>query len=418
MEILLKSVKAIFPGVKPDKPRDILVRNGKIEKIGENLSTEGDSIDLSGAYVSPGWFDMQANFCDPGYEQKEDLVSGSNAAAAGGFTGVAVVTSTQPPLHSKAEIEYIRNKSKGLVVDVFPIGTITHNLDGKEISEMYDMHLSGAVAFSDDKKPVSNSGLLMRALLYAKNFGGLIMTHCEDKTISLDGKMNEGPISTSLGLKGIPALAEELMIARNIHLSEYTGTRIHISSVSTAAGVDLIRKAKKKGLHITCSVNAFHLLLNDALLLTFDSNYKVNPPLRGEEDIKALVSGLEDGTIDAITSDHSPEDQEGKVVEFDHATFGMISLETTFSMIRMAAPSISLERLVELMAVNPRKILNLPLPELKEGQKANFTFFKPDDHWTFMQKHIRSRSKNSPMLGQEVKGKVIGVLNNGILQLN
>ncbi|MEW6467632.1 MAG: dihydroorotase [Bacteroidota bacterium] len=413
MNLLIKSAKVTDPNSPfNNKVVDIRIVNGVIKEVKPGLSEgKGEKVfKVKNLHVSPGWFDMQANFRDPGYEYKEDLLSGCRAAAAGGFTGVAVMPSTLPPIHSKAEVEYVKNKTKGNAVDVYPIGTVSHNLEGKDLSEMYDMHLAGAIAFSDDKKAISDSGLLVRALLYVKNFGGLIITHCDDRKISLDGKMNEGKTSTRLGLKGIPALAEELMVARNIYLAEYAGARIHFSDISTKGSVELVREAKKRKLKVTASVNAYNLALDDSVLEGFDTNYKTNPPLRTQADINALKQGLADGTIDCITSDHAPEDVENKVVEFDHAAFGMTGLETAFALANMNRGKMSLAQLVEKMALNPRKILGLPVPKIRKGEKANLTLFDPDLGWTLEGNAVRSKSRNTPFMGKKLRGKALWIV--------
>jgi dihydroorotase len=419
MHILIKSAKILdkssaFHG----KTADILIEDGIIKQIGENLkSNKAEIIEKENLHVSIGWFDMRVNFRDPGFEYKEDIFSGIKAAASGGFTGVLVMPSTLPPIHSKAEVEYIRNKSKGAVVDVFPAGTVSHRLEGKDLSEMYDMHLSGAIAFTDDKQAVSDPGLLQKALLYVKGFNGLIISFPEDKKIASDGKINEGVISTSTGLKGTPALAEELMIARDIYLTEYTDSRLHIATVSSAKSVELIRQAKKKGLQITAEVTAHHLALDESELLDFDSNFKVKPPLRTSEDIKALVEGLADGTIDVICSDHSPEDIEMKQREFDHAAFGTIGLESAFGAANAAvSASIDVEDLIEKISINPRKVLGLKIPAIKEGEKANLTLFTPNEEWTFDQQHIKSKSNNTPFKGKKLRGRAVAVINNGLME--
>jgi dihydroorotase len=363
-------------------------------------------------------FQQAGLICRPGYEHKEDLQSGIRAAAAGGFTGVAVTSATNPPIHSKAQVQYIKTNTENSIVEVHPIGTITHNREGKELSEMYDMQLAGAIAFSDDKNPVSNSGILLRALLYSKNFNGLVMAHCDDKSISQDGQMNEGINSTKLGLKGIPALAEELMISRNIFLAEYTGAPLHISNVSSKGSVELIREAKAKGLKITSSVNAYNVSLDDTLLLGFDSNYKLNPPLRTKADIEALRKGVADGTIDVITTDHRPQDIESKDIEFDHASNGMIALESAFGLINTNKGKLKLEAIINSLTTRPRDILKIKPVTIKENEPANITMFDPDMEWVFDKKHIQSKSSNTPLKGSKFKGKVIGVINRKQMVLN
>ena len=414
MNILIKSARIVEPGSSYNgKVMDILIENGIITSIASKISPKKSikTIEADNLHVSTGWLDMQVSFCDPGYEHKEDLSSGVKAAVAGGFTGVAVVSSTNPPIHSKAEVEYIKNKTAGSIVDVYPVGALSYKQEGKDISEMYDMHLAGAVAFSDDKKAIHDAGLLMRALLYAQNFGGVIMTHCDEKAISLEGKMNEGVTSTMLGLKGIPALAEEMMVNRNIFLAEYTKAPVHISNISTQKSVALIKQAKANGLKITASVNAYSIALDETALTGFDSNYKLNPPLRTKADIEALRNGIADGTIDAITSDHRPQDIESKDVEFDYASNGMIGLESAFGLINSNREKIKLETIIKALTVNPRNILKLAQPKIAEGQEANLTLFNPDAEWVFEKKAIQSKSANTPFIGATFKGKVLGVVN-------
>jgi len=337
---------------------------------------------------------------------------------AGGFTAVATVSSTNPPIHSKSEVQYIKNKTLDEIVDVYPIGTLSHNREGKDLSEMYDMHLAGAIAFSDDKRAVEDSGLLLRALQYSQNFGGLIITHCNDRSLSVDGKINEGEVSAMLGLKGIPALAEEVMVTRNINLAEYLHAPIHIANITTKKSVELIKQAKEKGLRVTASVNSYNLALDDSFLMEFDSNYKVNPPLRTKADIEALLKGIADGTIDAITSDHRPQEIETKNLEFDNASSGMIGLEILFAIANSNKGRIKLESLIETITINPRSILKLPNIKLDVEEVANLTLFNPNEKWVFEKKHIKSKSFNSPFLNTTFTGKVIGTYNKKHLSLN
>ncbi len=393
---------------------DILIEKGVITQIKKSIVPEKGvkTIEAEGLHVSAGWLDMQVNFCDPGYEHKETLNNGLKSAAKGGFTSVCLMSGTNPPLHNKAQIEYVANRAKDNLVDVLPIGTLSHNQEGKDLSEMYDMKISGAVAFSDYKKSTKDAGLILRALQYSQNINSFIITHCDDKTISHDGLVNEGVTSTKLGLKGIPALAEEIMLQRNIQILEYTGGKMHIPTISTKGSVELIKKAKAKKLNITCGVAAYNLLLDDSELEGFDTNYKVNPPLRTKDDIDALKKGLADGVIDVIVSDHAPQDIESKDLEFDHADNGMIGLESCFGVLNMALSSkLSLENIIDTLTKNPRTILGLDALSVKEGAEANLTLFNPTKKYLFGKSHIVAANKNSGIIGKELKGVVIGVVN-------
>ncbi len=422
MNALIKSAKVIDSNSKFNgKTVDILIEKGIINKIGTNLknSKKYQEISFKDLHVSTGWFDMRANFCDPGHEYKEDLNSGLKAAAKGGFTGVMIMPDTHPATSSKSGIEYIINKTKGNIVDALPAGSLSHNCEGNEIAEMYDMHSAGAVAFTDNKKSISKSSLLNRALLYSQSFNGLIIDFPNDKELSNHGQINEGVISTELGLKGIPALAEELMVNRDIYLAEYCNASIHLSNISTKKSVKLIKDAKKKGLKITADVNSYHLLLDETELLNFDNNCKVIPPLRTKDDIKALITGLKDGTIDAICSDHVPEDIENKQCEFDNAAFGMINLQTSFALSNTSLNGkLTLQEIIIKTTSAPREILNIDNPSIKEGEQANLTLFNPKVKWSLQKEDILSKSKNTPLVGKELTGKAYGVINNNQLFLN
>lgn len=421
MNVLIKKATIVSPGnALNGKVMDVLIEGGIIKSIKQKITPEKNikEIEAENLHISAGWFDMQVNFCDPGMEYKEDLLSGSKAAMAGGFTGVAVVPSTNPPIHTKAQVEYIKNKSANYLLDIYPLGALSHNLEGKDISEMYDMHLSGAVAFTDDKKAVEDSGLLLRALLYSKNFGGLVLTHCDEKGISNDGQINEGEMSVKLGFKGMPALAEELMVSRNLFLAEYTNAPIHISNVSTTKSVELIKQAKAKGTKVTASANIYNLVLDETLLNDFDTNYKLNPPLRTKKDADTLQKALADGVIDVLTSDHRPQDIESKAVEFDHASNGMVGLETAFALINTNKSKVKLDDIIESITSKPRKILNLPEVSIKEGIEANITLFNPELNWKVELNSIQSKSKNTPIVGKQLKGKVLGVINKNQINMN
>ena len=414
MNLLIKSATVIDPNSSfHQKVVDILVEDGYITLIAPKVNAKAEVVDGSGMFVSPGFFDLNCNIGELGLETKEDLQSGTKAAAAGGFTGVALMPNTQPPVHSKAEVEYLLNRAKNNLVDVYPLGAISHKRDGKDMAEMYDMFLSGAKAFTDGNRPVQDAGLMERSLLYTKGFGALIMSYPEDTAIAGKAKVHEGEMSTLLGMKGIPSLAEELMIARDLYLAEYTESKIHFSTISTTRSVELIRDAKKKGLKVTCDVAAHHLLLTDEALAGFDSQYKVKPPLRTQSDVDALVAGLKDGTIDAIVSQHTPHEIEFKDVEFEVAEFGMIALQTAFSTALKAGLDVNL--IVQKMAVKPREILNVEASIIIEGKKANLALLDPNAEWQYTKQNNQSKSQNSPFIGQNLKGKVLLVCNNNHL---
>lgn len=421
MNILIKQA-TVVNAASPyhGKTVDILIEKGIITQIKKTISPEKSykTVEAEGLYVSLGWLDMQANFCDPGNEYKETLESGLKTAAKSGFTGVCVMSGTNPPLHNKAQIEYVVNRAKDHLTDVFPIGTISYNQEGKDLSEMYDMQLAGAVAFSDYKKPVKDAGLILRALQYTQNINSFIITHADDKTISHGGLMNEGAVSTKLGLKGIPALAEELMIQRNLQILEYTGGKIHFPTISTKGSADLIKKAKANGLSVTCGVAAHNLLLDETELEGFDTNYKVNPPLRAKDDVSALKKALENGIIDVVVSDHSPQDIESKDLEFDLADNGIVALQTAFNCLVTGVSKITPEKISECLAENPRMILGLESLVIKEDQTANLTLFSLNDKSVLLEKDLLSKSKNTPFIGKPLNGKVIGAINNDKLILN
>lgn len=413
MNLLIKAAHIIdsnspFNG----KTLDILIEDGVITSVAKNIDKKGVTVfEANDLCVSPGWFDLQVNIGDPGFEYKEDIESACKAATAGGFTGMACTPKTNPVTHSKAQIEYIINSVKNLrknAVDVFPIGALSNKMEGNDLAELFDMHQSGAIAFTDLKNTNNNAGLLLRGLQYVKTFDGLIIVFCDDKTISASGQMNESTTSTALGLKGIPALAEELMVARNISIAEYTDAKIHLAGISTAKSVELIRKAKARKINVTASVNAYNIVMDDSLLKSFDTNYKVNPPLRSKADCEALKKGLIDGTIDCITSDHTPENIENKNVEFDFAAEGMIGLETMFGML---SNKLETNVLIEKIAINPRKILGLEIPSIHENTKANLTLFNTTEEWVVEAKNLKSKSKNTPLIGQQLKGKALRIIN-------
>lgn len=418
MKIILKNVNVLSPGSKHHmKVKDVLIHDGMISKIADgNTLTEKDAevIDGDGNYISAGWFDLHVNFREPGHEFKEGLVNGCKAAANGGFTGVQIMPSTEPAIASKAAIEYVIQRTKNEIVEVIPAGSLSINRDGKDLSEMYDMSQAGAKVFTDDKRPITDSGLLIRALQYAHNFKGRIFSFAEDKHISGKGQMNEGVISTQLGLKGSPALAEEVNINRDLFIAEYCNCPIHFSTISSAGSVELIRAAKAKGIKVTCDVAVINLFFTDSSLLGFDTNFKVKPPLRTETDRLALLEGLKDGTIDCITSDHAPDDVENKLKEFELATYGISSIDTAFAVARTATKdSLNLAELISKFTNHPRCCAGQKTTLIEEGNPANITVFNPNIKWTVSKDDIKSNSKNSPFIGLELIGKPVCVLNRG-----
>lgn len=414
MNILIREATVWAPGSAWDgKKTDILIEGGTISQIKKSITPKGNVkiIEEEGLMVSPGWVDLQAVSCDPGFEHKETLESMISCAAAGGFTTVCVHNYNQPATHNKAQVEYIVNKTRNKVVDVLPFGTITHEGKGKDLAEMYDMKQSGAVAFSDHKQTLRDAGSVMRALQYAANVDAFIVTHCHDSSVAQGGQMNEGEVSTTLGLKGIPALAEELMLERNISVLEYAGGRLHIPTISTKGSVDIIRKAKAAGLPVTCGVAAVNLLVDDSALRDFNTNFKLDPPLRTKRDVQALRNAVESGVIDVIVSDHMPHDPECKELEFDHADPGMINLQTAFSCALEGMKEKGLGAILRCLTVSPREILGLEQPRVEEGQPANLTIFSTSGKTTLTDKTNHSLSSNSPFIGQEMQGRVVGVIN-------
>ena len=412
MQILLKNAR-IFEGIAESRVQDILLRDGHIEAIGDSLSApKGAEIwQSSNLCVSPGWLDVGVYAADPGYEHREDLTTAAAAAAAGGFTAIACFPNTDPALHTKSEILYITNKTAGLPVQCYPIGAVSQSCEGKDLAELFDMHTAGAVAFSDGKRAVQDAGLLLRAMQYAKAFNGLVINVPHHKTIAAGGQMHEGVMSTTLGLKGLPSLAEELMVQRDLSLLEYSEGRLHIHLISTAKSVGLVRAAKQAGLPVTCSVAVANLCFTDEKLEDFDSNWKIVPPLRMALDNTALLEGLSDGTIDFICSNHTPWHEEAKNLEFPYADFGMIGLETCFALCRtFLHKQLTVNDLVEKMSFSPRKVLGLPIPKIAPGERAELTVFDPDAEWVLEAKDIRSKSRNTPFIGQKFKGKVLGII--------
>lgn len=417
MTTLIKSA-TIIDASSPfhQQTKDILITNGVISKIADSINSQSDYkiVELPNIHVSCGWFDTSVSFGEPGYEERETISKGLEVASKSGFTGVAVNPNTNPVIDSKSDVEYLIHKSSKSSTSLFPIGALTQGSKGVELAELYDMQQSGAIAFGDYAKPISNANLMKIALLYAQNFDALVMSFPKNKSIAGEGIVNEGINSTHLGLKGIPSLAEEIQISRDLFLLEYTGGKLHIPTISTEKSVKLIKEAKKKGLNVSCSVAAHNLFLTDSELEGFDSRVKVSPPLRTEKDRKALIKGLKEGVIDMITSDHNPIDIENKKLEFSLADDGTIGLESLFGVVNSV---LDLETITKALSSNPRAIFGLESNSIKEGNKADLSLFNPEGSYTFTKEHILSTSSNSAFLNKELKGKVYGIFANKKLVL-
>lgn len=380
--------------------------------MGDKKYAADKVIDAAGMILSVGWFDLGAYVGDPGYEQKEDVSSLLKTAAAGGFTELAVLPNTNPAVQSKNEISYLTNGNDNRLVQLHAIASVTRNNKGEELTEMIDLHENGAVAFTDGLKPLWHTDIFLKALQYVQKFNGLLIDHPEDIWLNSFGQMHEGIQSTMLGLKGMPRIAEELALSRNIELLQYTGGRVHFARLSTAKSVELVKVAKKRGLKVSCDITGYQPLLDDSLLDNFDTNYKVNPPIREKADREALIKGLNDGTIDVLCSGHLPQDDESKNLEFDLADFGMTNLQTFASNLTTLSALVEWEDLIEKVTSAPRILLNREVPVLDVDQKANLTLFDPGHVWTLDGKSNLSKSKNSPWFGKQVKGKAVAVFNN------
>ena len=418
MKVLLKSA-TIIDEKSPfnRKVRDVLIENGKISKIASKIipSTACKEINLDNLHISCGWFDTSVSFGEPGYEERGTIENGLKTAAKSGFTAVALNSNCDPYIDNKSTVEFLKGSDKINVVELYPIASLTKQSKGIEIAELFDMQNSGAIAFGDYNKSIRNANLMKIALQYAQNFNGLVLSFPQDDSITNNGIANENIMSTKLGLKGNPTLAEELQLARDIYLLEYTGGKLHIPTISTAKSVKLIREAKKRKLDISCSVAAHHLVLTDDELSTFDGNFKTSPPLRVQKDVNALIKGIKDGTVDMICSDHNPIDIENKKVEFENALDGTIGLESLFGALNKV---IGLDLLIKCLSINPRKRFNLEEVSIKVGEKANITLFNPDIIYKFTKEHISSTSKNSAFINTELNGKAYGIFSNNKLIIN
>jgi len=419
MDVLIKSGRVIDPASNLDAVMDILIQEGKIKSVGQRLQAPSSRIpiiDAKNLWVLPGLIDMHAHLRDPGNPEEETIASGTRAAALGGFTSVCCMANTTPPLDNPAMIKYVTSKARlEGVVNVFPVGAVTKGMGGAELAEMGRMLMEGARAFSDDGRPIENAGVMRRALEYARQFDTLIISHCEDLGLSEGGDMNESFTSTFLGLHGITSLAEETMVMRDIMLAREFG-RVHIAHVSTARSVELIRKAKAEGVKLTCETCPHYFTLTEGEVEGYNTNAKVNPPLRGEADLKAVVMGLKDGTIEVIATDHAPHQEEEKKVEFSKAAKGMVGLETALALVLtelVGTGALPLKKAIEKLTINPATILNLKKGVIKTGWDGDLIVIDPAKEWTVDASKFASKSKNSPYHGWKLKGQVLHTIVGG-----
>ena len=419
MALLLKNAHIVDPAVELDGVADVLIEGDRIACVGEGLSADGaEVIDLTGKYLVPGLVDMHVHLRDPGYEHKGDIESETRAAAKGGFTGVCSMPNTDPVTDNGVTVEYVRSvaAAKGHC-RVFPSGAITKGLKGEIISEMGDMVAHGCVAFTDDGRGVQGAGMLRRAMDYGKMFGRVFMSHCQDEDLVGEGQINEGAVSTRLGLLGWPAEGEELQIQRDIMIARLTGAKLHIQHISTARGLEMVRAAKAEGLPVTCEATPHHLFLTeDAIDETYNTSLKVNPPLRTAADAEALCAGVADGTVDAIVTDHAPHADWEKSREFELAPFGMIGIESSLALVitnLVKTGKISYQRMVELMSIAPRRILGVDQVRIEAGSLADITVFDPEATWTVGEGGFESRAQNCGFTGTEVCGRATDVFVGG-----
>ncbi|WP_242093798.1 dihydroorotase [Aestuariivivens sediminicola] len=416
MNVLIKSATIIDPESEfHNTTQDVLIEKGVVTRIGNYLKNPGNykEIQFNNLHISQGWFDSSVSFGEPGYEERETITNGLHTAALSGFTAIALNADTNPIIDTNADIAFVLSKSKDNAVTLLPMGALTSNSNGTHLAELFDMKSAGAVAFYDYKKSVSNPNLMKIALQYASNFSGLVCSFPLDQDISRNGVMNEHVASTKLGLKGNPALAEELQVSRDLFLLEYTGGKLHIPTISTARSVALIKEAKAKKLDVSCSVAIHNLCFTDDALSDFNTNFKVQPPLRTQKDIGALIDGLKDGTIDMVTSDHSPIDIEEKKLEFDRANYGTIGLESAYGALQTV---LSTEKCVEVLTRGKSRFGVQPVP-IAIGNILNATLFNPDDTYVFEKGDISSKSKNAIFEGAQLKGRVYGIFSNNKLVL-
>jgi len=412
--VLFKNANLIDVFNDKNYETDLLIEKGTFRKIAKNISEKEakEVIDLKGLSVAPAFVDLHVHFREPGYENSETIATGARAALAGGFTQVCCMPNTAPAIDNRETVRFVYEKAAGELVNVYPVAAITKGRNGTELTEMMELAEAGAVAFSDDGAPVNDSQIFRNALEYAKITGKPVINHAEDPALKADGIMNEGIVSTQLGIPGNPRIAEEIMVARDLRIAEFVNAKIHVPHVSTAGSVEMIRQAKARGVAVTAEVTPHHFSLTDEYMRSFDTNGKVAPPLRTEEDRLAVIKGLKDGTIDAIATDHAPHVSDFKETSLDLAAYGLIGLETAFALAMthlVHTELLTISEVVKLFTVKPAGIMPLPLPAFQEGHEANFTIFNPNEWWVFSRKNIYSKSFNTPFMGSEFTGRVKGV---------
>ena len=417
MKILLKGSK-IFDKYSSfhQQEVDVLIENGEITEIAKNISSKYDQL-FEGCIVTSGLFDLNAHFTEPGSEHREDLYSGTKSASFSGFTDVCVIPNTEPVIESKSDVKFIKRGSAN-GIELHSIGAISEGCKGENLTEILDLQNAGAVAFSDGLNTIYNTELLLKALQYVQKFEGLIINHPKDIHLSQFAQMHEGKVSTILGMNGEPSISEEIAIKRDLDILSYAGGRLHFSQISTAKGVELIKKAKKDGLDVTCDVSIHQLIYTDSDLMDYDTNYKVDPPFRSEKDRKALLKGLETGVIDAIVSAHNPQDPESKDLEFDLSTAGICSLPSFMSDLLSLTSSLDLEVLFDKVTNGPRGVLKFDPVKIEKGAKARLAIISPDKEWVFDASINPSRSINSPQFNKTMKGKCLAVINGEELIIN
>ena len=423
-KILLKSGRLIDPSLKRDEVVDILIVDGKINSIKPNISPSNEYtvVDLNGKIIAPGFIDIHVHLREPGYEHKETIETGTLSAAYGGFTAVCCMPNTNPAIDDESIVTFIKTQGKKAhdgIVDVFPIASVSKAREGKTLAPIAELVHAGAVGLSDDGAPVFDAKIMRRALEYANMYNVPVMQHCEIPELAQGGVMNEGNVSTELGLPGIPGIAEEIMIARDLLLSQYTNSRYHVCHMSTALAVDIVREGKKKGIKVTCEVTPHHFTVTDEIVRSYDTNTKMNPPLRTQADVDAIKEGLKDGTIDVIATDHAPHSLDEKEVDYIQAPFGIVGLETAIGLSiseLVEQKYLNMTQFIEKFSTNPRKIVGKEIV-VREGELANLTFIDPSIEWTVEISKFKSKSKNSPFNGRKLRGKAVGIYNNGKMML-